>query len=504
MFVNCLNPQYIYNKYTHEHQYVSCGKCAACLSARADSLKQRLMLESQAWKYTIFFTLTYNDKYLPYINCYTLSVENIGECYDQELHDALCECAPLVDAFSGNVPVPSKRDIQLFIKRLRKNVTKNEKVPEHRFLRYFVASEYGPTGLRPHYHGLLFTNSEWLSAYYSQAIGSAWSDYDPVTCKWSQYGFTRSEISKGASAAYCSAYCTVTTHLPRLLQHKIFRPFQLYSKHPPLGSHVLQAAQIRAVVDNGFTHVTIEKPDTGENQSIPLWRYLENQLFPKIKNYNKLTPDERIKLYTISVQPEFDQDYKTLICHLMFYQHCNGDVLQLVLDNYVESVAPPDGNFEFYMKFEPLRKLWVTSKNFVYMCNLLNKTPSDYLEVIEKHYKTKDYEHLVKQLTLEEQYLTELPKNDPAFLPLLIDLGFAENTWCCSDLSREEYFKQFNYDPVRPKDYRDSKPYRDLYERTTRWQFDTHKTRAKNELNFYNPNYQKIQKALKLCQSIVA
>ena len=235
-----------------------------------------------------------------------------------------------------------------------------------------------------------------------------------------------------------------------------------------------------------------------------MWRYLENQLFPKIKNYNKLTFDERIKLYCVSVEPEFAQNFECLVFRLFTHRFDSSDLLHLICDVYLESVSPPDCDIEFYLNFEPLRKLWVLSKNFIYMCNLLKIPPSNYLEIIDKHYKTKDYEHLVKQLTLEEQYLTELPKNDPALLPMLIDLGFAENCWCCSDLSREEYFKQFNYDPVRPKDYRDSKPYRDLYERTTRWQFDTHKTRAKNELNFYNPNYEKIQNALKLCQCSVA
>ena len=40
------------------------------------------------------------------------------------------------------IPIVSKRDIQLFIKRLRKAL------PSYK-LRYFLVSEYGPTTLRP-------------------------------------------------------------------------------------------------------------------------------------------------------------------------------------------------------------------------------------------------------------------------------------------------------------------------------------------------------------------
>jgi hypothetical protein len=42
----------------------------------------------------------------------------------------------------------SKRDIQLFMKRLRKGVEEK--------LRYYLVGEYGERGLRPHYHMLIF------------------------------------------------------------------------------------------------------------------------------------------------------------------------------------------------------------------------------------------------------------------------------------------------------------------------------------------------------------
>lgn len=508
MFINCLEPQYIYNKYLNKHQFVSCGKCPSCQSHRADQLKMRLMLEARAWKYVIFFTLTYNDKYLPYIDVPgTLNAEFLGEEFDDELKESLEECAPLVNVFNGNVPCPSKRDIQLFIKKIRKNVADHEKVAENRFLRYFVASEYGPTGLRPHYHGLLFTNSEFMAKMFYQIIDKAWSYKDPHKGTYESFGFIRAEFSRGNSAAYCAAYCTVNAHLPRLLRHKIFRPFQLYSKCPPLGSHVLKSEQIKAIFNSGLTKFTCEKPDTGETVSLPLWRYLENCLFPKLRGHDKIPFDERIKLYTVAVQEEFGGDFETLRTHLLFEPEYDCTPLVSLLHKYFKDTfsvldsTQMSGKYTVeFMQTKALKQLWIISNNFLYNCNLYGIQPYDYINLIDKHYALKDYEHLCKQLVEEEQYLTEVPKNDPGALPLLIDLGFVENLWHINDLSREFYVEQFGYDPLNVQDFRDTKPYKDVYSRCRTWQTETHKTRCKNEKLMYNPMLYRIQSAMQQIQ----
>lgn len=55
----------------------------------------------------------------------------------------------------ANEYIPSdgvcKRDVQLWLKRLRKNYLNGQ-------LTYYIVSEYGPITLRPHYHAILFTN----------------------------------------------------------------------------------------------------------------------------------------------------------------------------------------------------------------------------------------------------------------------------------------------------------------------------------------------------------
>lgn len=96
-----------------------CGRCIGCRLKYSRDWADRCMLESTYYKNNIFLTLTYDDSHLP-------------ECLE-----------------GSPVHPLSKRDIQLFIKRLRK-----EFPDEH--IRYFACGEYGSKSMRPHYHLLLF------------------------------------------------------------------------------------------------------------------------------------------------------------------------------------------------------------------------------------------------------------------------------------------------------------------------------------------------------------
>jgi len=112
--MQCISPFYTRAPDTSTVTYIPapCGKCMPCRLTKASDWYIRLKEEQKNNLFTLFITLTYND-------------ENN----------------------SGNV---DKREIQLFIKKLRKL---------YKF-RYFLISEYGPDTFRPHYHMLLFTNED--------------------------------------------------------------------------------------------------------------------------------------------------------------------------------------------------------------------------------------------------------------------------------------------------------------------------------------------------------
>lgn len=100
---------------------VPCGKCAVCSVSKQIQFGNRLMLEQYAAELrgsplSYFVTLTYAPKFLPKYGVW-------------------------------------KRDVQLFLKRLRISLERKFKTPP---FRYCVFSEYGKDTHRAHYHMILF------------------------------------------------------------------------------------------------------------------------------------------------------------------------------------------------------------------------------------------------------------------------------------------------------------------------------------------------------------
>ena len=101
-------------------QQVPCGKCIECLKLRVNSWFVRLMNEQKHSDSSLFLTLTIDD-------------ENLE--YSEDWQPQLCY-----------------RDVQLFIKKLRKQNAKHTKNK----IKYFAVGEYGSLTARPHYHLIIF------------------------------------------------------------------------------------------------------------------------------------------------------------------------------------------------------------------------------------------------------------------------------------------------------------------------------------------------------------
>lgn len=93
-----------------------CGRCLGCRLEKSRQWKVRLVHESKFHVHRWFVTLTYDDEHYP----------------------------------AGGALV--KRDMQLFMKRLRKKRFGNSRGN----LRYLYCGEYGETTVRPHYHAVMF------------------------------------------------------------------------------------------------------------------------------------------------------------------------------------------------------------------------------------------------------------------------------------------------------------------------------------------------------------
>ncbi|WGL31397.1 replication initiator protein [Dipodfec virus UOA04_Rod_1017] len=113
------------------------------LLRRRSQWKKRLYAE---WKYnpgsTFFVTLTYEDSHVP------------------------------VEFDDQGIPLhytTSKRDVQLFWKRVRKNYGDDVGA-----LRYFIVSEFGDDLGRPHYHALIFTENKVTVDFMRSIILDCW------------------------------------------------------------------------------------------------------------------------------------------------------------------------------------------------------------------------------------------------------------------------------------------------------------------------------------------
>lgn len=205
---------------------VPCGKCIACNARKRADWSFRLHQEHKICTSAWFYTLTYDEDQVP-------KNEN-------------------------GIAQLSKRDIQLFMKKLRNEVAKitSEKV------RYYIVGEYGPTTNRPHYHGLIFNVPKDLML----------NSHDI---------WTKGNIEVGNVTPKSIHYVTKYINKRNVYPKDTEKPFSLMSRNPGIGSNYLinegmhKKAKLFGVQYNGY------------QQPIP--RYYKDKIFSdgEKKAYNE-------------------------------------------------------------------------------------------------------------------------------------------------------------------------------------------------------------------------
>lgn len=258
----CLHPIKVFNKYTNDVIYVPCGHCYSCLKNKSNRDTALAMNIASNFKYCYFVWLSYEDRYLPYLEVSSITpIDDSRSNYtfisvDRDLcipvsngKDRIIRDVPFGFAHSmtsseyqdiivkshgrydflrksvvyprfedcdNRIPYCNTSDCQKFLKRLRFHSKKkyNEEI------RFYGVSEYGPRTYRPHWHLLLFFNSDELASVIQQFVSESWS-----------YGRTTCELSRGGSASYVASYVNSNVCLPTLyLQHKEIRARSFHSK----------------------------------------------------------------------------------------------------------------------------------------------------------------------------------------------------------------------------------------------------------------------------------
>jgi hypothetical protein len=110
------------------------------------------------------------------------------------------------------IPFLNYVDVQNYIKRLRKHLFK--KLGSYETLHFYAVGEYGPVHFRPHYHLLLFTNSDKVSEVLRYCHDKSWT-------------LGRSDFQRSASGAssYVASYVNSLSAAPLLYRScRAFRP----------------------------------------------------------------------------------------------------------------------------------------------------------------------------------------------------------------------------------------------------------------------------------------
>lgn len=110
------------------------------------------------------------------------------------------------------IPFLNYVDVQNYIKRLRKYLF--QQLGKYETLHFYAVGEYGPVHFRPHYHLLLFTNSEEVSEVLRYCHDKSW--------KLGRSDFQR---AAGGAASYVASYVNSLSSAPLLYRScRAFRP----------------------------------------------------------------------------------------------------------------------------------------------------------------------------------------------------------------------------------------------------------------------------------------
>lgn len=183
--------------YREPYAAVPCGQCLGCRLDWAADWALRCEKEAKCWPHNAFVTLTYSDEELP-----------IG---------------------GTSRSTVSKREFQLFMKRLRKELGEG--------IRFFASGEYGETNERAHYHALLFNCSFPDRVRWRESRGHTLYRSPLLERLW-PFGFSTIGEVNFQTANYVARYVVKKLRGSMALQQYSDRepPFILMSRNPGIGA----------------------------------------------------------------------------------------------------------------------------------------------------------------------------------------------------------------------------------------------------------------------------
>ena len=459
---SCEHPVIVHNPYLDKDISVPCGHCNTCLCHKAKSWIDRLELERHYSTYTIFFTLTYAEKYLPLLdlgwndsdflpsklvhvkrdfseltnnrNNKQLSDEyNTFEVSFVDTIYAEQSTQNIRRLHAGCIPYCSVYDCQTFVKRLRSRCYRlaygtDKGLKDSQKIRYYISSEYGPTSLRPHYHGLFFFDDPRIASYISDVFTSCWL-----------FGRIEFEYVETTATSYVAQYVNSIGRLPRIYRETALRPFSLSSRRVPIGLRALTDESIKELFDSSSCLVSLPNVSEGIKSYVPLWRSLEDRFYPKLPRNSSLSAQLRLEL--LGTFTRLSQDTMDSFASDLAFT-VSADTSSKSLSNlrwYLELCYPllVHGDFSYVCLFanfrdnEYIKRIYYTTRRISILLFRYHISIVDYCSRFERYQSNKELYLLQTQYLFEENFVLH---SDSRFL-LNIDNVFYSR---CRSLSWNE------------------------------------------------------------------
>lgn len=275
-------------KCVDEYIEVPCGKCIGCRLQQSRDWATRIMLESQDHDENWFVTLTYDDEHVPEMEFVKSLDSDTGEVLEV-----------------GVLQTLSKRDLQLFNKRLRKYFSDDK-------IRFFACGEYGEQTARPHMHCIYFgLHIKDLQFFKMSRLGDKYYISDTLTRLWGKGHVLLAQLT-WESAAYVARYVTkkFSGDLAKYWYDDIglTAPFTVMSRRPGIASNYFDNNAADLLKFDGGVISTKKGAKVYPNP-----RYFKRKLdllFPEEYGNIKVQKMQNAQLKTDLLKSRLDIDYQ--------------------------------------------------------------------------------------------------------------------------------------------------------------------------------------------------
>lgn len=306
---------------------VPCRNCAYCKLHHADVQSLFCSYELASCNYNLFVTTTYANNYLPTAHfsyhgniCHLCTTD--GELLPYQWHDkktiafvknlSLNYASKFPRFFSfGQIPVLEVSHIQTFLKVLRQRLYR--KFGSYKLFRYFWCGEYGETTFRPHFHLLLFCQSEQVRAYIKTIVPTCW-----------HYGHTVSRYYVGDTASYLASYAVGLTAGFTVFSRGRYKSLARHSKG--LGNGFLQNQQSTFYQQFSRGNFSNASCVLGSKQQILIPTHsITRTIYPKCRAFGLCNTELRLKRYLLAFgQSCRPTEYaKKLTQEILDYESCS-------------------------------------------------------------------------------------------------------------------------------------------------------------------------------------